>query len=66
MVPIMSAAKPQLLAVDNDPAILDLLRRGLAIPRDVAESHSRHVTVRNSTLGGAKFEIRTPLEPKFR
>ena len=31
MVPIMPGDKPQLLAVDDDPAILDLLRRGLAI-----------------------------------
>jgi signal transduction histidine kinase len=34
--------------------------------RGVAESHGGNVTARNSTLGGAEFEIRLPLKPEPR
>ena len=37
---------------------------GLTIVRGVAESHGGNVTARNSTLGGAEFEIRLPLKPE--
>ncbi len=36
---------------------------GLTIVRGVAEAHGGNVTARNSTLGGAEFEIRLPSEP---
>ena len=38
----------------------------LTIVRGVAESHGGNVTARNSTLGGAEFEIRLPLKPEPR
>ena len=47
MVPTMSAAKPQLLAVDNDSTILDRRRRGLAI-----ESFNVRVTADGKTALG--------------
>ena len=56
MVPIMPGDKPQLLAVDDDPAILDLLRRGLAIEGfNVRVAENGKTALR--TLASAKIDV---------
>ena len=64
MVPIMPGDKPQLLAVDDDPAILDLLRRGLAIEgfnvRVAANGKTALRTLANSKIDVVVLDIMMP------
>ena len=61
MVPIMHGDKLQLLAVDDDPAILDLLRRGLAVEgfnvRVAANGKTALRTLANSKLDVVVLDI---------
>jgi len=64
MVPIMHGDKPQLLAVDDDPAILDLLRRGLAVEgfnvRVAANGKTALRTLANSKIDVVVLDIMMP------
>ena len=64
MVPIMHGDKPQLLAVDDDPAILDLLRRGLAVEgfnvRIAANGKTALRTLANSKIDVVVLDIMMP------
>jgi two-component system response regulator MprA len=60
----MPGEKPQLLAVDDDPAILDLLRRGLAIEgfnvRVAANGKTALRTLANSKIDVVVLDIMMP------